>query len=37
MRYISLIFICIFCISLDLGSKYYFDNHFVVDYCEYEE
>ncbi len=37
MRYISLIFICIFCIFLDLGSKYYFDNHFVIDYCEYEE
>ncbi len=37
MRYISLILICTFCIFLDISSKYYFDNQFAVDYCEYKE
>ncbi|NRH21128.1 hypothetical protein HOO68_03725 [Candidatus Gracilibacteria bacterium] len=37
MRHILLVFIFIFCISIDLGSKYYFENSFVNDYCKYEE
>lgn len=37
MRNIILLLIFIFCISLDLGSKYYFENNFAKDYCIYQE
>lgn len=37
MKHSLLVFIFMICISLDLASKYYFENYFVRDYCIVEE